>query len=197
MGFSIAAPVGPIGMLCIRRTLSNGMLSGFVSGAGAATADGTYGMLAALGLASVTRFMHEYQFVFHLLGGLFLLYLGCIAYKSGSASSAPKADHQGLLSAYASTFALTITNPMTFLSFAALFAVMGAGSGSDLDSDTVTTAAAIVAGVFIGSLLWWLILSSLVSLLRKGLSRKGMIFINKLSGLVIIGFGIVSILSVI
>jgi threonine/homoserine/homoserine lactone efflux protein len=165
------------------------MLCGFISGAGAATADGTYGMLAAFGVVSVARLLDEYQFFLHLLGGLFLLYLGYRIYHSSPNVNAVKDNAQGLVSAYATTFVLTLTNPMTIMSFAAIFAGIGIGA----DAGNYIRMSILVAGVFTGSLLWWLVLSSLISLLRIQFSAQGMRWINKLSGLMIIGFGLVSV----
>src|SRR5512143_860107 len=124
IGFSIAAPVGPIGVLCIRRTLSDGRLYGFVSGLGAATADACYGTIAALGLTIVSTFLVEQANWLRLLGGLYLCYLGLKTFRSRPADRAVEATtrEHGLLGAYASTLFLTLTNPLTILSFLAVFA---------------------------------------------------------------------------
>lgn len=188
LGFSIAAPVGPIGLLCIRRTLTSGRMTGFISGAGAATADGVYGLLAAFGVAAALKTTAEYQFYFHLLGGLFLLYLGWHTYKSRVGTTAAKAESRGLVSAYATTFALTITNPMTIMSFAAIFAGVGMGTEQETGG-----AAFLVLGVFAGSLLWWLLLSTLVNYLKGGLTTQSMAWINKASGFLLVVFGLHSI----
>src|SRR4051794_7985246 len=111
IGFSIAAPVGPIGVLCIRRTLSDGRLAGFVSGLGAATADATYGCVAAFGLTVISDFLVGQQFWFKLIGGLFLCYLGVQLFRSRPSDRPAQARGVGLLGAYASTVALTLTNP--------------------------------------------------------------------------------------
>jgi threonine/homoserine/homoserine lactone efflux protein len=128
LGFSIAAPVGPIGVLCIRRTISNGRASGLVSGLGAATADALYGCIAGFGLTLITSLMLGLHFWLNLLGGLFLCSLGIRTFLSRPAGEAARAGEGGLLSDYLSTLALTLTNPMTILSFAATFAGLGIAS---------------------------------------------------------------------
>src|SRR5262245_23551445 len=161
IGFSIAAPVGPIGVLCIRRTLADGRLAGLVSGLGAATADAFYGCVAAFGLTAVSGFLISQQTWLRLFGGLFLCYLGirtllaAPAEKPAIATGRRPSPGRGLLAAYTSTFALTVANPATILSFAAIFAGMGAG----ITSRSYASAALLVSGVFLGSALWWLLLS--------------------------------------
>jgi threonine/homoserine/homoserine lactone efflux protein len=190
LGVSIAAPVGPIGVLCIRRTLAHGMLNGLISGLGAATADAIYGVIAVFGVSAVSVLLLDYQIYLRCIGGLFLLYIGCITFQAmpASAEGAGKLSNKGLLRAYLSTMLLTITNPMTILSFAAIFTGLGIGT----QGIKYISAFFLVGGVFIGSILWWLCLSGMVNLLRHNFSRKRLKLINKLSGLVIIGFGIFS-----
>jgi threonine/homoserine/homoserine lactone efflux protein len=186
LGFSIAAPVGPIGVLCIRRTLSCGVRNGFISGLGAATADAIYGSIAALGLSVVSSFLINQQFYLRLLGGVFLLYLGYTTYKSIPAETAAIAGGEGLLGAYASTLLLTITNPMTILSFAAVFAGLGLGA----TGTNGLSALLLILGVFIGSMVWWAILSGLVNVLRDKFDQQRLKWINQLSGIIIAGFGL-------
>ena len=186
LGFSIAAPVGPIGLLCIRRTLTGGIASGFVSGLGAATADVMYGAMAAFGLSVVTTFLLDHQRFLQAGGGLFLLYLGVTTFRSLPAETAAAATGQGLLGAYASTLLLTITNPMTILSFAAIFAGLGLGPADS----SYMAAGALIAGVFIGSLLWWLLLSGAVHFFRQRVEKHQLKRVNQLSGLIIAGFGL-------
>ncbi len=185
LGFSIAAPVGPIGVLCIRRSITDGRMMGFLSGLGAATADATYGLVAAAGLTVISGFLVRQQFWLGLLGGLFLGWLGFQTFRSKPAEQPAKADTQGLLSAYASTFLLTLTNPLTILSFAAMFA--GAGLGEAAGS--VPAASLVVAGVFTGSALWWLLLSLIAGALRSRFDRTWQVWLNRLSGIVIASFG--------
>jgi threonine/homoserine/homoserine lactone efflux protein len=125
LGFSIAAPVGPIGVLCIRRTLAEGRASGLVSGLGAATADAIYGCVAGFGLTFISSFLVNQQRWLHLVGGAFLCYLGIRTFLARPADQAALAQGSGLIGAYGSTFLLTLTNPMTILSFTAVFAALG------------------------------------------------------------------------
>ena len=193
LGFSIAAPVGPIGVLCIRRTLAEGRASGFVSGLGAATADAFYGGIAGFGLAFISSFLIGQQFWFKLIGGGFLLYLGVKTFLSKPADRAAAAVGTGLVGAYASTVFLTLTNPATILSFVAVFAGLGiAGSGGDYAS-----AATLVSGVFLGSALWWLLLSGGVSLFRDRFDSRAMQWVNRVSGAIIGAFGVIALVSLI
>lgn len=186
LGFSIAAPVGPIGVLCIRRTLAQGRAVGLASGLGAASADAIYGLIAALGLTALSSLLLESRGWLSLLGGVFLCYLGVRTFLTAPAGQAAAARAGGLTGAYASTFFLTIANPMTILAFAAMFA--GAGVGSVAASEGA--AAWLVAGVFLGSALWWFLLSGGVSLLRSRFDAAAMRWVNRLSGLLILGFGL-------
>jgi threonine/homoserine/homoserine lactone efflux protein len=191
IGFSIAAPVGPIGVLCIRRTLAEGRATGFVSGLGAATADAIYGCVAGFGLTLVARFLMDQQVWLRLFGGAFLCYLGVKTVLSRPAEQAALAKGSGLAGAYGSTFLLTLTNPMTILSFAAVFAGLGlAGAGGSYAS-----AGILVLGVFAGSALWWLMLSGGVSLLRSKFDARRLEWANRISGVIIMGFGVVALLS--
>lgn len=190
IGFCIAAPVGPIGVLCIRRSLADGMLIGLATGLGAATADAAYGCVAGFGLTAISDFLVGQRFWLGPIGGLFLCYLGVRTFLSKPAGEPAKAgtSHLGrapLLAAYGSTLFLTLANPMTILSFVAVFAGFGVGLSRDF-----THASLLVLGVFLGSAAWWLILSSGVGLLRSRVSAGWMRAINRLSGAIITGFGI-------
>jgi threonine/homoserine/homoserine lactone efflux protein len=192
IGFSIAAPVGPIGLLCIQRTITYGRRSGLVTGLGAATADGLYGAVAAFGLTAISGFLVGQQFWFRLIGGLFLLFLGIKAFLSKPAGKSVSSSQNSLFSDYASTVLLTITNPMTILSFAAVFAGLGlaAAGGSPVSP------AMMVAGVILGSTLWWFGLSAGVSLLGSRLNRGPLSIVNRLSGAILMGFGIFALASI-
>lgn len=153
LGFCIAAPVGPIGILCIKRSLSGGWLLGFFSGIGAATADAIYGILAASGFVLLlSRFPTDFRFVLHLFAGIFLIYLGSNIFLSRPPEKALPSDTKALGLAFISTFLLTLANPLTIVSFAAMFA----GCGS-----TSSNAPSMVLGIWFGSSFWWLALSSL------------------------------------
>ena len=190
LGFSIAAPVGPIGVLCIRRTLSNGRAAGLVSGLGAATADAIYGTIAAFGVTFISSLLISQQTWLRLIGGVFLCYLGVKSFLSVAADSTATLQAEGLGGAYLSTFLLTITNPLTNLSFAAVFAGLGLSTGGNYASATV-----LVLGVFLGSALWWFILSGGVSLFRSRFSPQGMRWVNRISGIIITAFGVIALAS--
>jgi threonine/homoserine/homoserine lactone efflux protein len=191
IGFSIAAPVGPIGMLCIRRTLGDGRVAGLLSGLGAATADAIYGCIAGFGVVFVSTILLTQQVWLRLVGGVFLCYLGARTFLASPEERISATNPLGLAGIYLSTFFLTLTNPMTIISFAAIFAALGVGNTSGSYISAVT----LVVGVFVGSALWWLILSSIVSLFRSKLKPGWLKWVNRLSGLVILGFGVLAILS--
>jgi threonine/homoserine/homoserine lactone efflux protein len=195
IGFSIAAPVGPIGVLCIQRTLGKGRIYGLLSGLGAATADGTYGLIAGFGLTFISSFLIGQQLWIRLIGGVFLLYLGLRTILSKPAQreqeQATTIKGENLLAAYVSTLFLTLTNPLTILSFAAIFAGIGAGGANK----SYISAAVLVLGVFLGSALWWVILSSGVSILRTKLNTQALRWVNRISGAIIITFGVLALLS--
>ena len=197
IGFSIAAPVGPIGLLCIRRSLADGRAAGFVSGLGAATADAFYGFVAAFGLTAISSVLVSQGFWLRVVGGVFLCYLGARTLTATPAAQAAPAGSRGtadrgLLGAYASTLFLTLTNPMTILSFAAIFAGLGLAAATP----DYTSAGLMVLGVFSGSAAWWLLLSSGASALRTRTTPAGLAWINRASGVVIIAFGLLALLTV-
>ncbi|NJL58528.1 MAG: LysE family transporter [Desulfobacteraceae bacterium] len=191
IGFSIAAPVGPIGVLCIRRTLAEGRLSGFVSGLGAATADAIYGCIAGFGLTFISNFLVSRQTWLRLVGGVFLCYLGIRTLLAKPAEQAASVKGDSFINAYVSTFFLTLTNPMTIISFAAIFAGLGLAS----TSGNYMSAGILVLGVFIGSALWWLILSGGVGIFREKFNLYGLHWVNRISGAIITGFGLFALLS--
>jgi len=186
LGFSIAAPVGPIGVLCIRRSLTNGFKSGLVSGLGAASADALYGTLAAAGLTLVADFLSAQSFWMGLIGGVFLLYLGIKNLVSKPAQAAAELPAASPAGDYLSTFFLTLSNPMTIFAFVAIFSGLGAvGSSFRLG------AFLLVLGVFSGSALWWLGLSAVVSMLRTRISDTILLWVNRAAGVIILGFALV------
>ncbi len=189
IGFSIAAPVGPIGVLCIRRTLAEGRLAGLVSGLGAATADLLYGCVAAFGLTFISQFLIDQEMWLRLIGGLFLLYLGIKTFLAKDDGEEIEQKKGSLLGAYFSTFILTLTNPLTILSFAAIFAGLGiVNTGGDYLSALI-----LVAGVFSGSTAWWFLLSAGASFFQKKIDAQGLAWINRISGSIIVVFGLVAI----
>ncbi len=191
IGLSIAAPVGPIGILCIRRTLADGRVAGIISGLGAASADALYGCIAGFGLTFISNFLVGQQFWLRLLGGIFLGYLGVKTFLSKPTDRAANVRGNGLAGMYASIFFLTLTNPMTIISFAAIFAGLGLASSSG----SYASAALLVSGVFLGSASWWLILSGMVSIFRARFQARGLLWVNRISGLIIASFGLFALLS--
>ena len=192
IGFSIAAPVGPIGVLCIRRTLAEGRLHGLVSGLGAATADAVYGCIAAFGLAFISNLLVQQQVWLRVVGGAFLCFLGVRTILAKPSEKTQTGKKTGIASAYGSTFLLTLTNPVTIISFAAVFASLGLGN----TAGDYGSAALLVFSVFVGSASWWLILSGAVSLFRTRVTPKVLLWINRFSGAIILGFGVVALVSV-
>jgi len=192
IGFSIAAPVGPIGVLCIHRTLADGRASGLVSGLGAATADAIYGGIAGFGLTFISNFLVSQQVWLRLGGGGFLCYLGLKTFFAKPAEQAALTKGKGLVSAYASTFLLTLTNPLTIISFAAIFAGLGLAS----TRGNYVSAGLLILGVFIGSALWWVILSGGIGVFREKFNPHGWQWVNRISGAIIAGFGLLALLSV-
>ena len=191
IGFSIAAPVGPIGVLCIRRTIARGRIAGFISGLGAASADAVYGCIAGFGLTFISQFLVEQQNILRLVGGVFLLYLGIKTFFAKSSEKELENNEKGLWSAYLSTFFLTLTNPITILSFVAIFAGMGIVS----TDGGYFSALMLVLGIFIGSMLWWALLSGGASFFQKKINAEGLAWINKISGVIITGFGVAALFS--
>ena len=191
IGFSIAAPVGPIGVLTIKRTLTNGRTSGFVTGLGAAMADTVYGIVAAFGLTAISTLLLTQALWIKLIGGLFLLYLGIKSFVTKPASKAATVNSKGLFHHFISTFFLTITNPATILSFIAIFAGLGLGTTNTDYTSSIT----MVFGIGAGSALWWLILSTVVSFFQSKITTNKLVWVNRLSGLIIISFGLFALYS--
>ncbi|RUR65449.1 LysE family translocator [Variovorax guangxiensis] len=190
IGLSIAAPVGPIGLLCIQRTLAHGRGIGFLSGLGAALADAFYGAIGALGVSAVIASMVAARVPLALGGAAFLAWMGVQLLRAPVATEARQAaDATTPLKATLSIFVLTLANPMTILSFVAVFASISTGhvAGHTLGA---SQAATMVLGVFLGSALWWLGLSTMVSSVRHKLSAKTMQSINRLSGAILLGFAV-------
>lgn len=184
VGIVIAVPVGPVGILSVRRCLFEGPLYGFVSGLGAAAADATFAAIAALGLTFLRDWLLTYEDWFGLAGGVFLLGFGVKALFYPARKPEPLAG-EALLGTFASSYALTIANPITLLSFAAIFARVGAGAVTDIGD-----AAVLVGGVFTGSLLWWLGLSFGIAGLRNSAGEVVMRWLNRISGTILLSSGV-------
>lgn len=200
IGLSIAATVGPMSMLCIQRTLDRGWLVGMLSGLGIATADGLYGLVAGLGLTAIMHLLISQQLWIRLIGGLFLVYLGLKTILTCAIASAAKVQERtkkmtvftGLLGIYLSMLLLTLTNPLTILSFIVIFAGVGLGASAGSGD-----ALLLVLGVFLGSVSWWLILTSVVSFIRTKLNARLLLWINRASGAILLAFGIAALVSVV
>lgn len=190
IGFSIAAPVRPIGVLCIRRSLANGRWVGLATGLGAATADAAYGAIAGFGLTAISTFLISQRLWLNLFGGIFLCFLGLRTFVSIPAKADADTEAVTLAPAYISTILLTLANPMTIFSFLAVFAGLGLAAAANY-----VTASMLVIGVFAGSALWWVILSSVAGSLQSRMSDAWMQAVNRLSGCLILGFGIYSFLD--
>jgi threonine/homoserine/homoserine lactone efflux protein len=187
VGFTVAAAVGPISLLTIRRTLAHGRLYGLVSGLGVALADASYGGIAAFGLTAITSVLVGARVVLGVVGGAFLVWLAIRTIRARPAEAAETDDRPGLAAAFLSIYGLTMTNPMTILSFAGIFAGLGlAGHGG-------TEAALLTLGVFLGSSLWWVGLTAVVGRLRDRVTPRALVWVNRVSGAVLLVFGLVAI----
>jgi threonine/homoserine/homoserine lactone efflux protein len=179
VGLIIAVPAGPVGVLCIRRTIFHGRLAGFISGLGAATADAIFGIIAGFGLTVVSDWLLGYQEWLRIVGAGFLLFIGISAFTADPlAWTQSQRDPETLLADFASTFALTLTNPITILAFLAIFA----GIGFTGEEATLGGAAILVLGVWLGSLLWWAALALGAGMLRHSFRRNHLVWINRCSG---------------
>ena len=200
IGLSIAATVGPMSMLCIQRTLERGRLIGMLSGLGIATADGLYALIAGLGLTAIMHLLISQQLWIRLIGGLFLVYLGLKTILTRAIASTTNVQERtkrmaaftSLFGIYLSMLLLTLTNPLTILSFIVIFAGIGLGTSAGSGS-----ALLLVLGVFLGSVLWWLVLTSVVSFIRTKLNARLLLWINRASGAILLAFGIAALVSVI
>lgn len=193
IGFVVAAPIGPVNLVCIHRTLRHGRLHGFLVGLGAALADALFAVVAAFGFTAISDWLLAHEGWLRLAGGLFLLVLGVRTFRSvpSAPDSAGDDGRRNLLQALAFTFFLTITNPMTILGFAAVFA----GAGVATEARDLVSATTLVLGVLSGSALWWLCLATGVGFFHGRVTVTGLRRLNQGSGLVILGFGAVALAS--
>lgn len=182
-GFVLAATVGPMWVLCFRRTVAYGALTGFVSGMGIAVADGLYGAVAAFGLTAISGLLLQHSAWIGLVGGVFLLYLGVKTLLSKPALDGESAKPASHATAFLSTLGLTLANPPTILAFAAIFAGLGLAASADY-----TAAALVTLAVFLGSAAWWVVLAAGAGALRGRLGPRLLRTINIVSGVTILGF---------
>lgn len=192
LGFSVAAPIGPIGVLCINRTINKNFIAGFVSGLGAATADLIYGLIAGLGLTVISTFLINQKFWIQIIGLFFLFHIGIkTIIKKDNDIEFKSVTDKGLLKDYFSTLILTITNPMTILFFIAVFA----GLGLSVTINGFYSIIQLVLGVFVGSCIWWLFLSGLTDRLKTRISKRILKKTDLLSGIMILLFGLFILIS--
>ena len=190
IGFTIAAAVGPITLLVVRRTIDHGGIYGFASGLGVATADATYGAIAAFGLTAITSLLVSNHTLLGLIGGAVIVFLGIRIARSHPTGPAPDAERPGLAGAFASIYALTMTNPLTIVLYAGVFAGIGLVAGSSfLDAAVLTLA------VWAGSTLWWVLLCSVVAWLRGRVSTTALLWVNRVSGAALVVFGALAVIS--
>ncbi len=187
VGFCLAAPVGPIAAICVQRTISKRLVSGILSGMGAAVADAVYGAIAAFGANIIAEFIIAERSWLQRIGGAILILLGLrLIFFTRVEERKNGVTNRGLFGDFFSTFVLTLTNPMTFVAFAAIFTTMGIGA---VRGHSILTAE-LVGGVFVGSALWWLILSSASFLLRNHFDFRKLAVINKATGVFVIAVGV-------
>ena len=194
VGFIIAAPVGPMGLLCAKRTLTIGRRAGFFSGMGAATADSLYGFIAAFGITVISNFLFGHLFWLRLAGGTLLCIVGVRTFMAElkDEMGTPKTVRR-FAGMYTSTFFMTLTNPMTIFSFAAVFAGFGLAGASG----SIHSAVLLIAGVFLGSGLWWLLVMIVVTIFKKHILVHELQWLNKIAGLIIAGTGVFALLTMI
>lgn len=190
IGFSVAIPVGPIGMLCIRHSLTNGQRYGFAAGLGAALADAFYGTLAAFGMTMLCTFFAQHQVSCQLIGASFLFYLGFTTlFAKPNYEKNPNTPSMSYLRVFLTTFLLTLTNPLTVLSFMGIYAA----AGINMVERQLASVLLMPIGIFMGSVMWWLILSSSASMLGKKVNFKSPHLLNQISGMALIAFGFLAI----
>lgn len=186
IGFVMAIPIGPIGIMCIRKTLTEGRLSGLIIGLGAATADLFYGCVAAFGLTIISDTLNSQRIWIRIVGGALLLFLGVKTFRAQPRDPKLKISGSGRLRSYFTVVVLTLTNPLTIFAFIAVFAAFGLGDGLSFFSAIV-----LVAGVFIGSCLWFFLLTSGTIIFKKKLDLVGLKWVNKIAGILIIISGFI------
>jgi threonine/homoserine/homoserine lactone efflux protein len=188
-GLLIAAPVGPVNVLCIQRSLQKGWRSGIISGLGAALVDTLYGGIAGFSISLVIQFLIREQSWIRLIGGILLIGIGAYYYTKPPLSIASEKEEDSAHSDLISTFLLTATNPTTVLSFLAILAMLGLGGHRRLWETSL-----LVGGIFLGSMTWWVILAIGAHMLRDKVTDNTMRWLNRIGGLAIAAFGIVNII---
>ncbi len=192
IGIAIASPIGPVAINCLHRTMQFGRLSGFISGIGAAVGDALYGAIGAFGLTFISEILLSSHMVLRLFGGFFLVVFGLRIYFKKIHNEPEKVAHQSLIGDFFSSLVLTLSNPMTLLAFFAIFAAFGLST----IHGNYKEASYLVFGVFVGAALWWLLLSTGISLCRGKCSPRLFRHITQGAGLVVISFGVGALASI-
>jgi len=192
IGFAMAVPIGPIGVMCIRKTLAEGHTRGLIIGLGAASADSLYSSIAAFGLTFISDVISTQHFWLRLIGGGLLLFLGIRTFRAKRKDPKVPSDNKGLLGSYITAFLLALTNPVTIFAFVAVFAAFGLGYRLSISSACI-----LVIGVFTGSCLWFLSLGYVATLFREKLDAGGLTWVNRISGVLIILSGVAALVSLI
>lgn len=189
IGISVSAPVGPVGILCMQKTINKGFRSGFVAGAGAASADIIYAVIAGFSLTFISDFLIDNQFVIRLIGGIFLAILGLKIFTTNPVKQIRKHQAEGkkYFTDFFTSFAVTISNPITILAFGTIFA----GFKMINTQSSIVQVTTLVTTVFLGALFWWASLVGLVSIFKKRIRLRNLWWINKITGLLIIIFAII------
>jgi len=190
----VSAPVGPVGIICMQKTINKGFLSGFVSGSGAATADIFYAIIAGFSLTFISDFLIDNQIYIRIIGGIFLAILGFKIFVTNPVKQVRQHQAQGnrYFTDFLTSFAVTISNPITILAFGAIFA----GFNMVTTQSSAITITALVITVFSGALLWWMLLIGIVSIFKKKIRLRHLWWINKITGLSIIAFAIFVVFSI-
>ncbi len=191
IGFAMAVPVGPLGILCIRKTLAEGRIRGLIVGFGAATADALFGSIAAFGLTFVSDAITSQELWLRLGGGVLLLFLGLRTFRAKRKDPIIPFDNKGKLGSYVSAFLLALTNPVTIFAFIAVFAAFGLGH-----TMKIVSASILVLGVFAGASLWFVVLGAIATFFRKKLNSGGLRWVNRIAGVLIMASGLAALVSV-
>ena len=192
-GVMVSAPLGPLGVLCIQRTINKGFLSGFVSGFGAAIADIIYASIAGFGISIIADFLEAQQLIIRAVGGIILVVLGYMIFMSNPVNQLRrhKTKKSSYLGDFISSFFITITNPLTVVVFGVAFTSVGLNEGNSLESVVL-----ILSGVFFGALFWWMGLTFLVNIFRNKIRLRNLWWINKITGVLVAIFGVVVFVSI-
>ena len=193
VGISVSAPLGPLGILCIQRTMNKGFLYGFVSGLGAVFADILYASVAGFGISIIADFLKAHEFAIRVVGGIFILVVGVMIFRSNPVKQIRQqnAQKKGYVSDFVSSFFITVTNPLTIIVFGAVFAGLGLDQSSTFGMIMYT-----LSGIFTGAILWWFSLNIGVNIFRKRIRLRNLYWINKVSGVLVAAFGIAIFVSI-